>query len=207
MRAHPNWRPGWDAIKDTFDPVYGSAARRFLPAARVVKTPTPLCGFAVYATEADCVHIVTCGLSQIEPARDAFAAARSGLGFELTACCASRAECADVLRLLNRIALYAEARKCSYHRYACFPMPERAPSPGAAAGTLTAVTFIPDRAVPFIESVHGRVDFLQVIDLTDAEWQEIRRHPGLVRQVVFSMHQTDPLLQLHVARTGNYLSV
>lgn len=208
MQAHEDWLPGWDAIKNAFDPVYGETARQFMPAGRIGETPTSLQGFALYASTQGYLHIVTCGLSQIGPARDACTAARSGLGFELTArcACATPAECMAVLRLLNRIALYADSRKCSYSLYSCFPVAERT-SPDAASDALTAVAFIPDCSVPFLDSIHGRVDFLQVIDLTEGEWREIRRHPGLVRQVIFSMHQQDPRLLLNVARTGNYLAV
>lgn len=196
MQTHADWEPGWQAIVDAFGAVYGTAALTFVGIDLVSDQASTLKGFGIYQSPNGYVHIVTKGLSQTAADDDAFAATRSGWGFELTAKCSAGSfeRILPVLQLLERLSRYAETRKTFLHEYTVMSLTTQLGFSMPDSESFTAVALVPDTEIVSLQTVHGCVNFLQIMDVGESEWKRVKRYPGLIRQLAFSIQKDNPNL-------------
>ena len=202
MQRHAGWEPGWEDIENAFCTAYGRDAAAFIGIECISDRPSPLKGVGVYRAERGYTHLVTKGLSQIAPNADAFGAARSGLGFELTAKCAARdlAALLPLLRLLERLACYAETRKTFFRPYTAVSLSAKLGVVAPAGCAFAAVALAPDTEIPSVQTPHGCVELMQLVPICAADWARVKRSPRLIRQCVYAMQKEDPGLILPSAR-------
>ena len=70
---------------------------------------------------------------------------------------------------------------------------------------ITGLAIVSDTTVAPIETVHGRVAFLQLIGLTQPELDAITRDPDALTGILERMRAEDPELVLDMRRTKSYI--
>ncbi|HDS1651713.1 suppressor of fused domain protein [Stenotrophomonas maltophilia] len=175
--------PGWDAINAALAPLYaGQEPLHFGTALPyTLGGQDPLDGISVYRAEAPVPHwhYITYGLSELY-AKESSDAEASGYGFELTFRLAAgegvHAEQAPPtwpMNLLQNLARYVfgsgNVFEDGHHLDANGPIALESDT------RLRHLAFIADPQLPARETANGRLQFLQLVGLTDGEMAAVKR--------------------------------
>lgn len=204
--ADAAWAPGWEAITDAFSQVYEKSGD-YLPIRQFSDFHSSLEGFGVYPSPKNYLHIVTRGLSRIYPHPEAYGCRTSGWGFELTIkwqCDSQDSE--DAFRLLDRLAELVEIQKNGFSPMKRLwrgrdPLTEDAFSK-YGAGLVT----LPDTELKTIDTVHGRVAFLQVVNISAGDAKQLSVVPALIYRLIERMQNEDGSIPFHLPSPHNYLT-
>jgi len=169
--------PGWDAIDAALKPIYADQKPRHyapvLPA--MLGGSDPLQGISVYEADPLHWHYVTYGFSDLYE-KSVPDSPQSGYGIELTLRIARGAEseppawCGNFLQNLARY-VFSSGNVFAAGHY----MNLNGPIQVGADTALHAAIFIADPQLPATQTVHGEVQFLQVVGITLDEAQLIKR--------------------------------
>jgi hypothetical protein len=213
--ADDSWAPRWLAVDAAFDALYPGVTPRHLATSLPVRArfggPEYLDGCSLYPSPDGYQHVVTYGMSTLYVDEEAFGGEFSGWGYEMTVKvrAESSEECLWAVSSLGNLARYTYTSKRWFE-------PWQYISGGGnplRAGTntlLTSYLVVPDTEVPGVDTVHGRVDFLQLVGVTQSEldWVAGESPDGAaerVRHLVALMAADDPLLVTDLARTTSYV--
>ena len=163
-------------------------------------------GFAVYDTGKGYQHIVTYGLSELYPSMAAFGSEYSKWGYELTLKVReSYAETGTwALDLLAQLARYTFETGNYFEPGAYIPGDGGSLHPELNSA-ITALAIVSDTTAAPIETVHGRVAFLQLVGLTQPELDAVARDPDTLTGILERMRADDPELVLDMRRTRSYI--
>ena len=198
MKKHPDWAPGRDAIEAAFakrypktEPVCFESELRDRAA---FGGDEYLDGFAVYDTGKGYQHIVTYGMSELYPSMAAFGAEYSKWGYEMT---------------MKVRESYAKARY-TFQTGNFFEPGAYIPGDGSSlhpelGSAITGLAIVSDTTVAPIETVHGRVAFLQLVGLTQLELDAVTRDPDTLTGILERMRAENPELVLDMRRTRSYV--
>lgn len=167
--------PGWDAIEASIAERLAPASEPFHWSSGFLPDQDGLQGISAYALQ-DVWFFVTFGLIELfikvsdEPSV-------SGWGFELTmrtprAVQEEKPPQWPVV-LLSRLGEFVYSRSQPFdegHR-----LDPGGPITGTPGTRLTALAFTADAQLPAVETPHGRVEFLQVVGITDEELQRMKQ--------------------------------
>ena len=195
MKKHPDWAPGWDAIDAAFAKLY--------PEAEPVRFESELHDRAALGGEE---YLVTYGLSELYPSMAAFGSEYSKWGYELTLKVReSYAETGTwALDLLAQLARYTFETGNYFEPGAYIPGDGGSLHPELNSA-ITALAIVSDTTAAPIETVHGRVAFLQLVGLTQPELDAVARDPDALTGILERMRADDPELVLDMRRTRSYI--
>ena len=186
MKKHPDWSPGRDAIEAAFAKRYPKTEpvcfESELHDRAAFGGDEYLDGFAVYDTGKGYQHIVTYGMSELYPSMAAFGAEYSKWGYEMTMKVReSYAETGTwALDLLAQLARYTYQTGNYFEPGAYIPGDGSSLHPELDSA-ITGLAIVSDTTVAPIETVHGKVAFLQLVGLTQPDHARpgrADRHPG-----------------------------
>ncbi|MGO1971400.1 MAG: suppressor of fused domain protein [Propionibacteriaceae bacterium] len=184
--AEEDWAPGWDAITEAVDrahPGVEPAHRATLLSARAMfGGPEYLDGVSLYPTEYGTQHLVTYGMSCLYTDPESYGGEFSGWGYEMTMQVAAGTpeECTWAVSMLGNVARYTWTSKTWFEPYHLM-VGRNEPIKQGSDSALTGFITVPDPLVPGVDTVHGRLDFLQVVGITQTEsdWLVSDGAPGL----------------------------
>ena len=201
------WVPGWSAILEAFARVY-IAPGEYLPIRQFDDFHSSLEGFGVYRSPQHYLHIVTRGLSRIYPHPEAYGRDTSGWGFELTIKWPGEkwTECIDAFRILDRLAELIDIKKIGFAPMTRLwrgrdPLSEAAFSQ-YGAGLIT----LPDTKVKAINTVHGLVSFLQIVNISAGDAKKLSNVPLRISYLVNRMKIEDESIPFHLPSPHDYLT-
>ena len=208
-QERPEWRPGLDAIAAQLEAVYGKNTFQYIDRASILDECEGVEGFGLVALPDGYMCIVTCGLTNLDASGDAYGNVLSGWGYELTVRWPGNSveSCYDAFALLNRLAAYTEIKKLRHRAWQVFSLGRLFPVLAVRSDSFAGVLFVEDAAIPSIDTVNGRVKFLQIVNLTAKELAKLRISRHLARQLAFNMAKLNPTLRIDTARIENYLAV
>ncbi len=172
--AEDGWAPGWLAIDAAFDAVYPDVSPAHfgteLHARAGLGGGDYLDGFSLYPNPAGYQHLLTYGMSVLYVSEEAFGGDFSGWGYEMTMKirAASPDECMWAINSLGNIARYTYTSKRWFEPFQ-FLSGRGDPLRVDSDTLLTSYLMVPDTEVPGVVTVHGRVDFLQLVGITQQE--------------------------------------
>lgn len=216
--------PGWDAITAELSRVYPGVAPRHY--ATLVKYACggndPLDGFDIYDHQAFVFHrhLISYGMSELYYSPESSGGEFSRFGFEFTMRVRLCFEDNDVenadgtiikhepvwaMNLMNNLARYVyDSGKCFdvYHF-----IPTNSPIKMGGSTRLVGIMFVPDTQLSPLNTVHGKVQFLQMVGITQREIDWLRQDPKRKRvEELCQKIQTDnPLLITDLKRTKDYV--
>lgn len=186
-QAQDDWAPGWDAVEGAFAVLYPDVQPRHLAtnlAARAMFGGQEyLDGASLYPSPRGYQHIVTFGMSGLYADLDAYGGAYSGWGYEMTAKVVASAsdDAVWMVDSLSRLARYTYTAKRFFQPYDTIAGRVGEPIRQGSASALTSLLVVPDTEVAGADTVHGRLDFLQLVGITDAEHAWIAQDPTAAR--------------------------
>lgn len=211
--ADETWAPGWLAIEEAFDAHYpGVRPEHFATdfAERAMLGGNQhLDGFSVYPSPKGFQHIVTFGLSALYADEECLGGEHSGWGYELTMKVRSDDPfgCNWAFGWLSGLARYTARTNRWFDPYEFVSGQGRSLFEDSA---LTSCVMVPDTEIPGRDTVHGRLEFLQVVGITQQELDWLAAEGPAAggeraRELVARMQADDPLLVTDLGRTKEYV--
>ncbi len=185
MKEDDEWAPGWDAIDAEFDRLYpGQEPAHYattIESRAMFGGVEFLEGFSAFDMGNGCRHIVTYGMTELYADEKAFGGAFSRWGYEMT---------------FKIKAQTGEPFECIHGGT---PLHEGTDS------KITSVITVADTAARSLDTVNGRVDFIQLVGITEEEYQAIQQDIGNIHKLIDLMKQDNPELVTDMDRTESYL--
>ena len=192
--------PGWDAIDSVLDKLYsGQEPKHYGTTIKyMLGGPDPIDGISIFDA-GDHYHIVTYGFSSLyyddESLNDDF----SGFGFELTMRLPkSEDEPYWAMNMLQNIARYVfkSGKWFESGHY----MPAHGPIRQEYDTELVGLAFTTDSQLGVINTVHGKVEFLQVFGITQTEIDKIMSIDKNALNTISKHQSINPLLVIDLDR-------
>ncbi|WP_158964266.1 suppressor of fused domain protein [Myroides fluvii] len=191
---------GWDCITATLDQLYGNQKPQHfgnrLPFS--LGGENPLDGLSVYqsAQQEDHFHLVSYGFSNLYYDEEKLGAEYSGFGFELTFRFKQQGD--DnihwAMNLMQNLAKYVFDSGKWFEEFHFIPT--NSPIRLEYNTDLVGIAFVQDPELGFIDTPHGRVDFLQMVGITQKELDQLWGNPKLseTEKLIINLRQNNPLL-------------
>jgi len=208
--AEKDWAPGWDAIDTEMERLYpGQQGRHYgtdMMARAIFGGDQYLDGYTVYEANDGHLHIVTYGLSELYTNEKAFGGEWSKWGYEMTfrlPMC-QESEYMWVIDMLANMARYTFKSKR-------FLEPLQIISGGGnpikkdSNSLLTGMIVVNDPDLPGTDTIHGRLDFLQIVGIIQSELDTITKDPAQAQKLVNMMKQNNPMLITDLSRSKSYI--
>jgi hypothetical protein len=192
--------PGWDCIDQRLSQVYGDKEPRHFAAVPhyALGGENPLDGISAYLSKNGGIlheHVVTYGFSELYYDEEAVGGEYSKYGFELTFRLKVEKENEDIhwaINFLQNIAKYVFKTGNYFDDF--HYMPANGPIRLEYDTRIHALGFLTDKDLGEIETPHGKVKFLQVIGLTQKEYDAVRNKKRKLDDIFEKLSIGNPLL-------------
>ncbi|MCL2148619.1 MAG: suppressor of fused domain protein [Methanomassiliicoccaceae archaeon] len=202
-----DWAPGWDAIDACLGPVYGDQKPRHygtqMQKRALLGGDQYLDGYSVYESAHGHLHIVTYGMSALYSDPESFGGEFSGWGYEMTI---RLPPCAEedymwAIDMLANMARYTFTSKRFFE-----PMQYISaggyPIKAGSDSKLTGLLVVKDPELQGADTLHGRLDFLQLVGITQPELDMATE--GKAQELADSIRKADPFFITDTERADSY---
>ena len=181
MKEDNEWAPGWEAIDAEFDRLY------------------------VYDMGNGCRHIVTYGMTELYADEKAFGGEFSRWGYEMTLKLKadSAEECMWALDMLSNLARYTYTSERWFEPFECIH--GGTPLHAGTDSKITSLITVADTSAQSLDTLNGKVDFIQLVGITEEEYQAIQQDLENIHKLIELMKQDNPDLATDMNRTKSYL--
>jgi len=207
---HDDWAPGWDAIDEAFKKLYPDQEPAhfgtLLHSRAIFGGDEYLDGYSIYQSPHGYKHLLTYGIQICIPNEKAFGGQWSGWGYEMTIKLVEDTveDCKWVISMLSNLARYTYTQK-RYFEPLQYIAGDGTSIHIGVESKITALLTVNDTEVNGIDTVHGRVDFIQLVGITQNELEAIMKDRTLAQVLVDNMKKDNPFLVTDMKRTKSYL--
>jgi len=202
--------PGWQSIDEQLEKIYGDTKARHYP---------PLCGIHYVAGGTDPIdgasiydsshqnfhrHIISYGMSELYYNEEKAGGEFSKWGFEFTFRLAPfKGDEKDpiwAINVMNNLARYVFSSGKWFEENHFIPA--NGPIRLNTDTAITGFVFALDPELGKIETPHGELSFLQLVGITDAEVEQLKKSPtmGAVKELIENLKKDNPLLITDLSR-------
>ncbi|MCQ2465201.1 MAG: suppressor of fused domain protein [Oscillospiraceae bacterium] len=210
MNEDLDWAPGWDAVEEEFDRIYkGKKPAHYgtdVQSRAMFGGDDYLDGFSIYETGRGYYHIVTFGMSSLYADEESFEGEYSGWGYEMTIKLKeeSEEECLWALEMLGNLARYTYKSENYFTSGDCIPG-DGSPLHTDTDSKITALLAVKDTSANDIDTVHGKVEFIQMVGITESELKAVKKDFNNIGVLLALMKKDNPELVTDMKRTKSYL--
>ena len=211
LAAAEDWAPGWDAVAAQFEQVYpGVNPPHFgtLITSRVMLGgDCYLDGYSIYPSSRGYQHIVTFGMSALYADPEAFGGEWSRWGYEMTMKLkADKPEdCMWALDMLSNLARYTYTSKRWFEPNQYVGGDGSSINRDDHDSRISSLLIVNDTEVPGTDTLHGRLEFMQMVGITRPELEVIMADRGKIPTLIAALQQDYPYLETDMRRTKNYI--
>lgn len=208
--ADNEWAPGWDAIEEEFSRLYpGQKPSHYgtsFQSRAMFGGNEYLDGFSVYKNPNGYLHLVTFGMTELYTDEDAFGGEYSRWGYEMTIKLKEESpeDCLWAMDMLSNLARYTYTSERYYDPEQC--VANNGSSLHAGTDSLiTALITVNDTSASELDTLHGKVGFIQFVGITESELNAIRADIGNIHKLIELMRKDNPDLVTDMKRNFSYL--
>lgn len=210
LEENEDWAPGWDAIEEAFSKVYKNQEPThfgtLLPSRAVFGGKEFLDGYSMYQSSKGYKHLVSFGMTELYAEEEALGGEYSKWGYEMTIKLKEKEEekCMWAVDMFSNLARYTFQSNSFFEEFQYI----------AGDGTsickdkkskITALMTILDTEISPIDTIYGRVEFIQLVGITERELQKIQENPKNMKVLYERMKEDNPDFVLDLERTKSYL--
>lgn len=205
-----DWAPGWDAIEECFAKQYpGQEPQHFgtnMVSRAMFGGDQYLDGYSVYDSPKGYKHIVTYGMSELYTDEEAFGGEYSKWGYEMTIKLAENdtEHCMWAINMMANLARYTYTEKRFFEPYQYVAGSGKSLN-WDRESAITALIIVPDTEIPGVDTLYGRLDFVQLVGITEPDLQALMADKELAKVLVERMRGDNPMLVTDLNRTNSYL--
>lgn len=210
MSAQKDWAPGWDAIEAEFsrlypkqDPMhYGTS----LTSRAQFGGKEYLDGYSVYRSPRGYFHIVTFGMSELYCDPGSFGNEFSGWGYEMTMKLKAESpeDCLWAINMMGGLARYTN-KSGDYFEAGEFFAGNGKPLHAGTGSKITGLVIASDTSAKAQDTVHGKVEFLQLVGITAKEAAALKAGTIDAGELLALMERNDPELVTDMQRETSYI--
>jgi len=205
-----DWAPGWEAIDNCLKRLYHNQEPKHfaspMPQRAIFGGEHYLDGISIYQSSKGHKHIVTYGMSELYTNIEAFGGEFSKWGYEMTIklpMCAD-SECMWAIDVLSSLAKYTFTQGRYFEPFECISGSGN-PIKIGSGSKLTAFIATKDTELEEVNTIHGKLDFIQLVGITQRELEKLIKEPAFGRELVDNMTEDNPLLITDLSRTIEYV--
>lgn len=210
MKDHDEWAPGWEAIEEVFENLYPDQTPAHMgteiQARALFGGNQYLDGYSIYKSPNGYQHIVTYGMSDLYADEESFGGEWSRWGYEMTIKLKEKTpdDCMWAINMLSNLAHYTYTNERHFSPYSFIDGNGESIHIGTPS-KITALLAVNDTEAHAIETVHGKVEFIQMVGITEQELDKLKEDPEKAILLVEKMKADNPYLITDMARTQSYL--
>lgn len=191
---------GWLEIDKEFERLYpNQEPKHYAPAiSYMLGGESPLDGVSIYESknQEDHFHFITYGFSELYYNEEKVNGDFSKWGFELTFRLkpfeADNGNPSWAVALLQNIAKYVFDSGNWFEEF--HYMPANGPIRLDTETAIVALLFVNDPEIEKKQTPHGEVSFLQIVGITETEYEQLKEKPETVEELVNKLKENNPLL-------------
>lgn len=210
MEQDEEWAPGWLAIDDELEKLYGDQEPEhygsLLTSRAIFGGSEYLDGYSIYISKHGYKHLITYGMSELYADEHAFGKKFSKWGYEMTIKLAEEntEDCKWAISMLGNLARYTFTSERWFEPNQ-FVMGNGDPIKLESDSKITSLIIVEDEELHTLQTIHGEVKFLQLVGVTWNEIQIIKEDRSKLYELVKLMKQDNPMLVTDLNRTREYL--
>ena len=210
LKEDEDFAPGWDAIEDAFKKVYGDQNPKHygtvITSRAIFGGNEYLDGYSIYTSKNDYKHIVTFGMTELYGELESFGKEWSKWGYEMTIKLNEEKEedCMWAINMLGNYARYTYTSNDYFEPYH-YTGNQGASLHVGVDSKITAIMFVPDTEIESVDTVYGKVEFLQLVGITEEEYQCIKTNPEKRFELIELMKKDNPYLVTDMKRVNSYI--
>lgn len=207
---HEDWAPGWDAIDECFKTIYSIQEPEHFGTSLADRASLGgdeyLDGYSVYTSSNGYRHVVTYGMSELYADEEALENEYSKWGYEMTIklSVATTQECMWAISMMGNLARYTFTQERWFEPLQ-FIAGDGSSINQDIESAITALLVVEDTEVTGVSTIHGKLDFMQLVGITEQELQIIKADPSKASLLVERMKEDNPMLVTDLTRTKSYL--
>ena len=207
----PEYCPGWDAIDYAFAKQYPDQEPHHyatnLEKRAALGGDQFLDGFSIYQSNHDYKHIVTYGMSELYADEEALGGEFSRWGYEMTMKlkASSDEECEWALSFLGNLARYTYVKESWFEPGHYMANANQQSLKLGSDSKITGFIVVEDTEVAGLDTIYGRVDFLQMVGITSEEYNMIHEDYSKLADLIEAMKKDNPYLVTDMNRTKSYI--
>ncbi|WNR46853.1 suppressor of fused domain protein [Paenibacillus roseipurpureus] len=204
-----DWAPGWDAIDEEFEKLY--------PKQNPVHYGTEmhkraifggneyLDGYSIYQSPNGYKHLLTYGMTELYVEEESFGGEWSRWGYEMTIKLKEESveSCLWAIDMLSNLARYTYTKERIFEPYQYVPGNCKSLHIGVES-EITALITVNDTEVKGINTLHGKVDFIQFVGITQRELELLKQDSNQLEILIENMKKDNPFLITDMNRTMSY---
>lgn len=208
--AHEDWAPGWDVIDECFSTLYPEQEPEHFGTDLVSRASLGgdeyLDGYSIYTSPKGYKHIVTYGMSELYASEEALDNEYSKWGYEMTIKLpvSTAEECRWAISMLGSLARYTFTQERWFEPFQYIAGGGQSINWNIES-TITALLVVEDTELTGVGTIHGRLDFMQLVGITEQELQVIKKDPSKAVLLVELLKKDNPMLLTDLTRTNSYL--
>ncbi len=207
------WAPGWDEIEDAFRAVYGDQEPQHFGTVITKRAmfggPEYLDGYSAYQSPKGYSHVVTFGMSELYADEESLGKQYSKWGYEMTIKLKGIAPADTVwaMNMMGNLARYTfqSERWFEPGQYVGSSQNPQSINLGDPESKITALLIADDTEIAGRQTIYGELLFLQLVGITDAEFQAVKADRSLVPKLLENLRADYPDLETDMRRTKNYI--
>ncbi len=207
------WAPGWDEIEDAFRAVYGDQEPQHFGTVITKRAmfggPEYLDGYSAYQSPKGYSHVVTFGMSELYADEESLGKQYSKWGYEMTIKLKGIAPADTVwaMNMMGNLARYTfqSERWFEPGQYVGSSQNPQSINLGDPDSKITALLIADDTEIAGRQTIYGELLFLQLVGITDAEFQAVKADRSLVPKLLENLRADYPDLETDMRRTKNYI--
>ncbi len=205
-----DWAPGWEAIDEVFSKLYPNQEPLHygtnLHKRSIFGGDQYLDGYSIYQSANGYKHLLTYGMTELYVNEEAFGGEWSGWGYEMTIKLKEdlNEDCMWALDMLSNLAYYTYTKKRIFEPMQFIAGKGTSLHVGVDSA-ITALLVVDDTEAEAIETVHGRVEFMQLVGITQRELEVLKEDRTQSEILIESMKRDNPYLVTDMNRTKSYL--
>ncbi len=205
-----DWAPGWEAIDEVFAKLYPDQEPAHYATDLVKRAifggDEYVDGFSIYQSPHGYKHLLTYGMTELYTNVEAFGGEWSRWGYEMTIKLQedSNEDCLWAIDMLSNLARYTFTQKRFFEPLQ-FVSGNGTSIHIGVDSAITALLVVHDTEAEGIDTVHGRVEFIQMVGITQRELEVLKDDPTQAEILVAKMKRDNPYLITDMKRVKSYL--
>jgi len=210
MNEDHEWAPGWDAIDAEFARLYpGQEPQHYgtvITSRAIFGGDEFLDGCSIFSNPSGYMHLVTYGMSSLYAGEEAFGGEFSGWGYEMTMKLKEEdpGKCLWAIDMMSNLARYT-FRSNRFFENEQFIQGNGSPIHVGAESQITALLTVNDTTAQTQDTVHGKLEFIQLVGITESELAALKDDAGNVKILIEKMKKDNPELITDMNRDFSYL--
>lgn len=205
-----DWAPGWEAIDSVFGKLYPNQNPAhygtLFHSRAIFGGDEYLDGFSIYDSPKGFKHLLTYGMTELYTNEEAFGGKWSRWGYEMTIKLKEETneDCMWAIDMLSNLAKYTFTQNRFFEPFQFIAGNGSSLHIGTDSN-ITALLVVNDTEAQSLNTVHGKVEFMQLVGITQRELEILMDNRTKAEVLVEEMRKDNPYLVTDMGRIDSYL--